>query len=58
MVNFTLYVYDACFPFDSKGFVKNNLELGLDYYHFPTMEDFWEDCEDDFELRRRDWMRL
>ena len=31
---------------------------GSDYLHFPIMEDYWENCENDFEVRRRDWMRF
>ena len=32
--------------------------LGPDYLHFPTMEDYWVNCVNDFKVRRRDWMRF
>lgn len=58
MVNITLHSFHSRFPFDGSGYVKNNLALGLDYLHFPTMEDYWANCENDFEVRRKDWMRF
>ena len=56
MVNMTLHSFHGRFPFDGSGYVKNNLALGPVYLHFPTMENYWENCEDDFEVRRRDYM--
>ena len=47
-----------CFPYDSKGYAVNELKLTPILGHFPALEDFWEDCEDDFEVRKRDWMQL
>ena len=58
MVNITLHSFHGCFPFDGSGYVKNNLALGPNYLHFPTMEDYWVNYENNFELRKRDWMRF
>jgi len=40
------------FPFNSKGYVRDNLQLGAGYCHFLDLEDFWEDCENDYEVRK------
>ena len=58
MVNITLYSFNNCFPFDGSRYAKNNLALGLGYLHFPTMEDYWENYENDFEVWRKEWMRF
>lgn len=38
--------------------VKNNLKLGPSFFHLPTLEDYWANCFDEFEVRRRNWMRF
>lgn len=58
MVNITLHSFYSRFPFDHSGYVKNNLALGPGYLHFPTLEDYWANCEHDFEVRKSDWMRF
>ena len=58
MVNMTLHSLHSRFPFDGSGYVKNNLALGPSYLHFPTMEDYWANYENDFKVRERDWMRF
>ena len=58
MVNMTLHSFHGRFPFDGNGYVKNNLALGPDYLHFTTMQDYWANCENDFEVRKRYWMRF
>ena len=58
MVNITLHSFNSHFPFDGSRYVKNNLALGPSYLHFPTMEDYWVNYENGFEVRRRDWMRF
>ena len=55
-VNISLHSFHSWFPFDGNKYVKNNLALGPCYLHFPTMEDYWENCENDYKVRRRDWM--
>lgn len=54
----SLDTYERRFPFDNKNFVRNHLYLGPRYYHMPHLKDFWADCVDDNEVRKRDWMRL
>lgn len=46
------------FPYDNKDYVKNNLNLSTGYHHCPDIEEFWEDCNDGYEVKRRDWIRL
>ncbi len=53
-----LHPYIMCFPYDSKGYVVNELKLTPSFDHFLSLEDFWEDCENDFEVKKRDWMQL
>lgn len=40
------------FPYDSKGYAINELKLTPDLGHFLTLEDFWEDFESDFKVRK------
>ncbi|KAH9304339.1 hypothetical protein KI387_008743, partial [Taxus chinensis] len=42
--------------FDLKKFIDQNLRIT--YYHRPDIEDYWADCVDDFEARRRHFGRL
>lgn len=42
--------------FESKGFIKAHLHGGSVYIPQPQLEDFWKDCVDEREVRRRDWM--
>ena len=58
MVNINFHSFHSCFPFDGSRYVKNNLALGPDYLHFPIMEDYLVNCKNDFEVRRRDWMKF
>lgn len=44
--------------YDRKDFVKTSLYLGTSYYHLPRIEEFWEDYEDEYEVRKRDWMQF
>lgn len=44
--------YEMRFPFDSKDFVKKNMQLGPTFYHLP-LEDYWANCADDYDMRRR-----
>lgn len=53
-----LHPYTMRFPYDSKGYAVNAFKLNPSLGHFPALEDFWEDCENDFEVRKRDWMWL
>lgn len=32
------------------------MRLSPRYLNFPNIEDFWDDCEDEFEVRKRDWV--
>jgi len=56
MVNINLHSFHSRFPFDGNKYVKNSFSLGTRYLHFPTMEDYWENCENAYKVRRRDWM--
>ena len=56
MVNITLHSFNSQFPFDGNKYVKNNLALGPHYLHFSTMEDYVGNSENDYKVRRRDWM--
>lgn len=58
MVKITFKSFQSHFPFDGSGYVENNLILGFGYLHFPMMEDYWKNYENDFEVRKKDWMRL
>lgn len=38
--------------------MKQNLYGGSSYQHQPSIEYFWEDCADENEVLKRDYMRL
>lgn len=52
MSRYNLHNYDDHFPFDIKDYIKNNLKLGQGFFHLPTVEDYWVDFFDEFEVRR------
>lgn len=54
--NFNFSLYPERKGFDNKGFSRS---LGLmPYLPMPQLEDFWEDCTDEFEIFKRGNMRL
>jgi len=55
---FNFQFFTARSQFDNKGFVRDNLDFGTGLSHTPKLEDYWEDCSDEFEVRRRLWCRF
>lgn len=55
---YNLHSYDEHFPFDLKDYVKNNLKLGPNFFHQPSMEDYLANYFDENEVKKRSWMRL
>lgn len=53
-----LQLYGTQANFDAKGFVVAHLTLRKDFTHVPNMEDFWVDCCDEFEVRKRAHQRF
>lgn len=53
-----LLTYSARPNFDSQEFSLRYSELGSSTLHVPHLEDFWANCQDDFEVRKRLWSRL
>lgn len=35
-----------------------HLNVDVNFSHIPQLEDYWEDCCDEFEVRRRLWSRF
>ena len=44
--------------FDYLGFVKSNFKNVDSFIHVPHLEDYWANCPDEFEVRKRLWSRL
>ena len=44
--------------FDYTGFVRNNIKNAVSLIHSPQLEDFWANCLNEFEVRKRLWSRL
>ena len=53
-----LGTYHSHSNFDEKGFAQPLFELRPEFSYVPYLEDFWVDCDDDFEVRKRWWSRL
>ena len=47
-----LHPYTMHFPYDSKDYAVNELKLASGLGHFLALENFWEDCECFFEVRK------
>lgn len=44
--------------FDSKGYVRQKFYGATQYVSVPKLEDFWEDCVDEKEVFKRNFIRL
>lgn len=53
-----LQYYVAHTNFDNKGYAQTHLRLRPGLSHIPQLEDFWEDCYDEFEVKKRMWSRF
>lgn len=53
-----LQPYVARQGFDSKGYAIKHLNVDVNFSHIPQLEDYWEDCCDEFEVQRRLWSRF
>lgn len=53
-----LEAYTFCLDFDDKDFAHPLFELRLEFSHVPQLEDFWANCDADYEVRKRWWSRL
>lgn len=54
--NFKLYIPHT--EFDIKGFAMTHLTLRENFQHVQSLEDFWADCVDEYEVRRRAHLRF
>lgn len=41
--------------FDSRCFIPQYVKKGVSDQHVSQLEDYWEGCQDEFEVRRRSW---
>lgn len=44
--------------FDYAGFSRDNFRHASSLTHVPHLEDYWTNCPDEFEVRKRLWSRL
>lgn len=44
--------------FDASNYIKQNLQLGPNFNHIPSLQDLWANCKDDIEMRERSWSPL
>ena len=44
--------------FDPKGYARELLQIESVVKHFTTIEDYWVDCKDEFEIQERDFSKL
>ena len=44
--------------FDYTGFVRNNVKNAVSLVHSPQLKDFWANCLNEFEVRKRLWSCL
>jgi hypothetical protein len=57
----TRLCFKSFFPrdnFDYSGFVKSNFRDATSFSHVPHLEDYWANCPDEFEVRKRLWSRM
>lgn len=50
--------YIVRWKFDSRGYVVENLNMDDHFFHEPQLEDYWENCSDELEVRKRLWSRF
>lgn len=53
-----LQPYVARRRFDSKGYTRENLNIDSHFCHDPHIENYWENCKDEHEVRKRFWSRF
>lgn len=53
-----MQLYVARHKFDSRRFSIEKLNVDIDFCHEPQLEDYWENCDDEFEVRKRLWSRF
>lgn len=58
LINISMQFYERRFIFDNKYFIKNYLQIGLNFHQILQLEDYWAYCVDEYEVRKRSWMRM
>lgn len=53
-----LQQYVARRKFDSKGYARDNLNVDSHFFHEPQIENYWENCKDEHEVRKRLWSKF
>lgn len=53
LVKFFFGMYQARMNFDSEDIIHSMFDSQTKIIHVPTMENFWEDCIDELEVKRR-----
>ena len=55
---FCLKPYSPREDFDYTGFARDNFKHASSLVHVPNLEDYWANCPNEFEVRKRLWSRL
>lgn len=57
LFKYSLHMYDEHLHFYLNDYISNNLKVGPIFFHQPSLEDYWADFFDEYEVRRS-WMQF